>query len=83
MSNSRSDVERYADVPLVFEAELDRISMTIRQLHSLEVGKTLSLSRTIGEDLPIYVGGALVGRGEAIRLDRNVGIRIAALSGPR
>jgi len=83
MSNTRSEVERYADVPLVFEAELDRIFMTIRQLHSLEVGKTLPLSRTVGEDLPIYVGGALVGRGEPIRLDRNVGIRIAALSGPR
>ena len=83
MSNTRPDVERYADVPLVFEAELDRISMTIRQLHSLEVGKTLPLTRTVGEDLPIYIGGALVGHGEAIRLDRNVGIRIAAISGPR
>ena len=80
MSNIRSDVERYADVPLVFEAELDRRLMTIRELLSLEVGKTLSLSRAVGEDLPIYVGGALVGRGEVIRLDRTMGIRIAALA---
>ena len=66
MSNTRPDIERYADVPIIFEAELDRRPMTIRELLSLEVGKTLPLARAVGEDLPIYVGGALIGRGEVM-----------------
>ena len=77
------EVERYADVPLVFEAELDRRAMSIRDLLGLEVGKTLTLSRAIGEDLPIYVGGALIGHGEIIRLSQSMGVRISALASER
>jgi len=80
MPHTRSEVERYADVPLVFEAELDRRRMSIRELLSLEVGKTLPLSRAVGEDLPIYIGGALVGRGEVIRLTQSMGVRISTLA---
>jgi len=83
MSNIRPDIERYADVPIVFEAELDRRPMTIRDLLSLEVGKTLPLARTVGEDLPIYVGGALIGHGEVIRLTNSMGVRISSLTPPR
>ena len=46
--------------------------MSIRELLSLEVGKTLPLARAVGEDLPIYIGSALVGRGELIRLSQSM-----------
>ena len=74
-------MERYQDVQLVFEVELDRRRMTIRELFGLKVGKIVPLSRAVGEELPIYVSGALIGRGEAIQLNHNMGIRITSLTG--
>ncbi len=80
MIRNRTEVERYAEVPFALEAELGRCRLTIRELLNLRVGKTLRLSRPVGEDLPLYVGGALIGRGEIIRLNRTMGIRITELS---
>jgi len=80
MIRNRTEVERYAEVPFALEAELGCCRLTIRELLNLRVGKTLRLSRPVGEDLPLYVGGALLGRGEVIRLNRTMGIRITELS---
>ena len=75
-----SEAERYQDIELTLEVELDRRRMTIRDLFGLNAGKIIPLSRYIGEELPVYVGGALIGRGEAIPLNQNMGVRITALT---
>jgi len=80
MTRNRIDVERYAEVLLPVEAELGRCRLSIRELLNLQEGTILRLSRSVGEDLPIYVGGALIGRGEAIRLSQTMGIRITVFS---
>jgi flagellar motor switch/type III secretory pathway protein FliN len=80
MTLNRIELERYADVLLPIEAELGRCRLSIRALLNLQAGTTLRLSRSVGEDLPIYVGGALIGRGEAIRLNQTMGIRLTVFS---
>jgi flagellar motor switch protein FliN len=79
----RPELARYQDAPLVFEVELDRRRMPIRELLTLEVGKVIRLSRAVGEELSIYVGGALVGQGEAIQLSEGMGVRITTLGADR
>ncbi|MBI1791502.1 MAG: FliM/FliN family flagellar motor switch protein [Acidobacteria bacterium] len=74
--NSLGLVENYQEVNVTIEAELDRRKMTLRQILALGVGSVIATSRPAGEDLAIYAGGALLGYGEVVTLDKSMGIRI-------
>ena len=65
-----------AEVPLEVEAELDRKTMTIREILSLEAGTALKLNRSAGENIDIVVGGALVAFGEIVVFEEIMGVRI-------
>jgi flagellar motor switch protein FliN len=73
------NVERFAAVPMALDAELGTCDISARDLVDLRVGSVLRLSRSIGDDLPFYVGGALVGRGEIVKLEDKVALRITSV----
>jgi len=66
----------FADVPIEVEIELDRRMMRLREILDLTSGSIVAFTKTAGDYLDIYVGGAPVGRGEVVVLEKNVGIRL-------
>jgi flagellar motor switch protein FliN len=69
-------VAYFGDVPVEVEIELDRRMMRLREILDLASGSVVAFSKTAGDYLDIYVGGAPVGRGEVVVLEKNVGIRL-------
>ena len=69
-------VAYFGDVPIEVEIELDRRMMRLREILDLASGSIVAFSKTAGDYLDIYVGGAPVGRGEVVVLEKNVGIRL-------
>ena len=65
-----------SEVPVEVEAELDRKTMTIRDVLSMEVGTVIKLNRSAGENIDIVIGGALVAFGEIVVFEEIMGVRI-------
>ena len=69
-------VSLIGEVPMPIEVELDRKSLSVRELLSLSVGTVLKMNRSAGENIDIRVGGSLVGFGEIVVLEDSTGVRI-------
>ena len=69
-------ITHLADIPAHIDVELDRITMTIRDLLALQAGTVIKTSRAAGENIGISIGGALVGSGEIVIMEESVAIRI-------
>ena len=67
---------RYADVPVEIEVEMDRHILTMRQILELREGSLIGTNRSAGENIDIYIGGALVGFGEIVVIENMIGVRI-------
>jgi flagellar motor switch protein FliN len=65
-----------SDLPLTIEVELDRRTMNVLELLSLDQGTVIKLTRSAGENIDIRVGGTLVGFGEIVIIEDLMGIRI-------
>jgi len=70
------EIAPLADVRVDVAVELDRRIMTIRDLLALETGSVIEMPRSAGENIDIYVGGALVGYGEIVIIESIMGFRI-------
>jgi flagellar motor switch protein FliN/FliY len=64
------------DVPVSIEVELARKIMKVSEILALSPGSVLRMARSAGENIDIRVGGALVGFGEIVILEENMGVRI-------
>jgi flagellar motor switch protein FliN len=70
------EIGHLADVPVDVDVELDRKTMTVREILSLDQGSVIKMVRSAGENIDIYVGGALLGSGEIVIIEEAVGVRI-------
>jgi len=70
------EIALYLDVPLDVEVELDRRTLTVRQILDLEPGSVIRMNRSAGENLDVRIGQALVGFGEIVVNETTTGIRI-------
>jgi flagellar motor switch protein FliN/FliY len=71
-----NEISRFADVPVEVEVELDRRVLSVRELLELEAGSVIGMTRAAGENIDLYVGGKLVGYGEIMLIESNIGVRI-------
>jgi len=71
-----NDITRFADVPVELEVELDRWVLSVREILELEAGSVIGMTRSAGENIDLYVGGTLVGYGEIMLIESNIGVRI-------
>jgi flagellar motor switch protein FliN/FliY len=74
------EVAHLADVPIGLEMELDRKVMPLSEILAWEPGSVVWLTRSAGEAIDIYSGGALVGFGEVVIIESTFGIRITDFS---
>jgi flagellar motor switch protein FliN/FliY len=65
-----------AEVLLDVEVELDRKTMTMREVLELDKGSVIRMSRSAGENIDIRIGEALVGFGEIVIIEDTMGVRI-------
>lgn len=70
------EVAGYTDVPIRIEVQLDHRVLTVREILELTPGRVLKMSRSAGENLDIFAGGALVGFGEIVITETTTGVRI-------
>lgn len=70
------EIASLADMPVEVQIELDRRGMRLREILELDTGSVIAFSKTAGDYLDIYVGGAPVARGEVVVLEKNIGVRV-------
>jgi flagellar motor switch protein FliN/FliY len=70
------EIGHLSDVPVDVDVELDRKKMTVREILMLEKGSVIKMVRSAGENIDIYVGGAMLGSGEIVIIEEAVGVRI-------
>jgi len=71
--------ERYGDMPLEIEVEMDRRLMTLRQILELKVGSVVAMKKSAGENMEILIGGAKIGSGDIVVLDTTMAMRVTEL----
>jgi flagellar motor switch protein FliN/FliY len=71
-----NDITRFADVPIEVEVELDRRVLSVREILELEEGSVIAMTRSAGENIDLHVGGKLMGYGEIVLIENNIGVRI-------
>lgn len=81
-SSSNLAIELLGDVEVEVTVEIGRRRTRIGSLLSLTTGQLIELGKAAGEPLDIYVNGRLLGRGEAIVVGNNYGVRITELVTP-
>jgi flagellar motor switch protein FliN/FliY len=72
-------LEYLMDVPLCVEAILDRKTMTVQELLSLEQGTVVKLNRSAGENIDIVIGEVNAAYGEVVIIEETMGIRVTDL----
>jgi flagellar motor switch protein FliN/FliY len=65
-----------SDIPVDVDVELDRKKMSVREILTLDHGSVIKMMRSAGENIDIYVGGAMLGSGEIVIIEETVGVRI-------
>jgi flagellar motor switch protein FliN len=71
-----NNITRFADVPIEVEVELARRMLSVQQILELEEGSVIAMTRSAGENIDLYVGGKLMGYGEIVLIENNIGVRI-------
>lgn len=72
----QEEIAPLGDIPVEVEVELDRKTMTAREVLDLEEGSVIKTGRSAGENIDLYIGGALFGSGEIVVIENTLGVRI-------
>jgi flagellar motor switch protein FliN/FliY len=70
------EIAHLQDTRIDLEVELDRKTMTLRELLQIEAGGVLRMGRSAGENIDIMVDGRLIGFGEIVIIEDAMGIRV-------
>jgi flagellar motor switch protein FliN len=73
---SPDEIAHFAEVPLEVEVELDRKILPLSAILDLKQGSVIKMTRSVGENMSILVGGVLIGYGEIVIIEELMGIRI-------
>ena len=74
--NPQEEVAPLEEIPIEIEIELDRCTMTAREVLRLAEGSIIGTSRSAGENIDIYIGGVLSASGEIVLIENTLGVRI-------
>lgn len=65
-----------ADVSLEISVELDHRILSLREVLELEIGSTIAMRRSAGENIDVLIGGVVVAFGEIVIIENTMGVRI-------
>ena len=72
----QEEIAPLGEIPVEVEVELDRKTMTAREILGLEEGSVIGTGRSAGENIDLYIGGVLFGSGEIVVSENSLGVRI-------
>ena len=72
----QEEIAPLGEIPVEVEVELDRKTMTAREVLDLEEGSVIGTGRSAGENIDLYIGGVLFGSGEIVVIENTLGVRI-------
>jgi flagellar motor switch protein FliN/FliY len=70
------DYSGLLDMQVVFEADLGRIDMSLRDILKLEKGSVIDLQKAAGESVDVFINNRIVGKGEVMVYEKNLAIRL-------
>ena len=70
------DYSGLLDMEIIFEADLGRVDMTLREILKLEKGSVIDLQKAAGESVDVYINSRIVGKGEVMVYEKNLAIRL-------
>jgi len=70
------DYEGLLDMEIIFESDLGRVDMTLREILKLEKGSVIDLEKAAGESVDVYVNERIIGKGEVMVYEKNLAIRL-------
>jgi flagellar motor switch protein FliM len=59
--------------------DLGEIAMTLGEIQTLQVGQPLTLARPLSSAVHIRVNGALIGTGDLVEIEGELGVTVASL----
>jgi flagellar motor switch protein FliN len=72
----QDEIAPLGEVPVEIEIELDRQTIIAREILAWEEGSVIGTGRSAGENIDLYIGGALCGSGEIVVIENSLGVRI-------
>jgi type III secretion system YscQ/HrcQ family protein len=69
------------DIPMQIVVELGRVPVTVEEVVALHVGQVLELNKAVGDPVDLSVNGKIVGRGELVEVEGQIGVRVLSTSG--
>lgn len=81
-TQSETNIDFIADVPLQITVELGRTRKLIREILDLVPGSVVELDKLAGEPVDILVNGRLIAKGEVVVIDENFGVRVTDIIHP-
>jgi flagellar motor switch protein FliN/FliY len=72
----QEEIAPLGEIPVEIEVELDRKTMTAREILELEEGCVIGTGRSAGENIDLYIGGVPFGSGEIVVIENTLGVRI-------
>jgi flagellar motor switch protein FliM len=78
-AEARQGTELLESPTLRLEARLGQKTLTLRELSRLKRGEVLQLDQSVGEPIDLVVDDRVVGRGELVDVEGQIGVRIQRL----
>ena len=79
VSHGREKLERLLNIKIPVIALMGHLPMKVGQVLNLSVGSVIQLDKSAEEPLLLMVNDQVIGRGEAVRIGEQFGIRILEL----
>ena len=70
------DYEDLLDTEVLFESDLGRVEMSLKEILNLQRGSVIDLHKPAGESAEVYVNGRIIGKGEVMVYEKNLAIRL-------
>jgi flagellar motor switch protein FliN/FliY len=70
------DYSGLLDMEVVFESDLGRVEMSLREVLKFEKGTVIDLQKAAGESVDVYVNRRIIGKGEVMVYEKNLAIRL-------
>ncbi len=70
------DYSNLLDTEVLFESDLGRVDITLREILALQKGSVIDLQKPEGESAEVYINGRIIGKGEVMVYEKNLAIRL-------
>ncbi|MNR35751.1 Yop protein translocation protein Q [compost metagenome] len=79
LENPLNEAASFDAIPVRLSFDLGEISLTLAELRALQPGQAIRLGHPIASAVRIRANGALIGEGELVEIDGQLGISVRQL----